>query len=339
VFPRGTRRDPNALSPGQEFPRHVYHATKESKMISSAREEAELGPGWSRTNIHKDYPSARYSWNGKTITVANADEDAALGRGWTRNPAAFDAYKGTRPARTEEQDPARWLDEWSVPGLSSGHRKKIKAQLLRADGAFERSPDPDSAALAAMRQAFDGIARVLFEAEILNGDLLRKDIPLLVWDSASAGGWWRYASETAQDIFPEQVGHYWVWRDESQDWEGLFRAETREWDAALLEAPVREVPESAREDFRKPEAGTMTRDRAHRPGKPEMTALGRNIDRLRLECGWSFDEISKATELSKQLILGHVNAGRSAYPSTLATYAHVFSEKLGRSVTVAELRG
>jgi hypothetical protein len=70
-----------------------------------------------------------------------------------------------------------------------------------------------------------------------------------------------------------------------------------------------------------------------------MTALGRNIDRLRLECGWSFDEISKATELSKQLILGHVNAGRSAYPSTLATYAHVFSEKLGRSVTVAELRG
>lgn len=94
-----------------------------------------------------------------------------------------------------------------MPGLSSEHRKKIKAQLLRADSAFERSldADPDSDALVSMRQAFDRIAGVLFDAGILTEDLLRKDIPQLVWDSAIAGGWWRLASETRQDIFPEQL--------------------------------------------------------------------------------------------------------------------------------------
>ena len=39
-----------------------------------------------------------------------------------------------------------------MPGLSSEQRKKIEAQLLRADGAFERSVDPDSGALVSMRQ-------------------------------------------------------------------------------------------------------------------------------------------------------------------------------------------
>src|ERR1019366_4284561 len=37
-----------------------------------------------------------------------------------------------------------------------------------------------------------------------------------------AAGWWRCASETPQDIFPERVGHYWVWRDERGhfEWRG-----------------------------------------------------------------------------------------------------------------------
>jgi hypothetical protein len=69
------------------------------------------------------------------------------------------------------------------------------------------------------------------------------------------------------------------------------------------------------------------------------TPLGRNLDRLRRECGWSFDEMAKATGFDKKLIMGHVNKGKKTYPSTLATYALIFSEKLGRTVTVAELEG
>jgi len=75
----------------------VYHATKESKMISSAREEAKLGPEWSRTYIHKDYPKAKYHRNGKTVTVKDADEEAALEGGWADTPAASDPSKGARP--------------------------------------------------------------------------------------------------------------------------------------------------------------------------------------------------------------------------------------------------
>jgi hypothetical protein len=67
------------------------------------------------------------------------------------------------------------------------------------------------------------------------------------------------------------------------------------------------------------------------------SVFGRNIDRLRKECGWSFDDLAKVTDLDKKLILGHVNDGKGAHPKTLAIYASVFTEKMGRRVTVAEL--
>lgn len=69
------------------------------------------------------------------------------------------------------------------------------------------------------------------------------------------------------------------------------------------------------------------------------TPLGGNLDRLRRECGWSFDEMAVATGFEKKLILGHIRKGKNAYPSTLATYAHTFTKKLGRPVSVAELEG
>lgn len=245
--------DPPALFPGREFPRFVYHATQEPKMVSTAEEETALGPEWSRTYIHQEYPKVKYHWTREPITVKNAKEEADLGGGWANTPAAFDPYKGARPTRTEQQDPTKWLEEWTALGLSSSQRTGIKAQLLRADATFDRSlPDPDSAAVAAMRQAFDGIARVLFEAGILTEQLLKNEIPLFVWDSAIAGGWWRLASDSRQDIFPEQLGHYWVWRDDSRDWKGLFRAEAGEWQALLLETPGRSPEVSDRPDLQHP---------------------------------------------------------------------------------------
>ena len=67
------------------------------------------------------------------------------------------------------------------------------------------------------------------------------------------------------------------------------------------------------------------------------TPLGRNLERLRKECGWSFDEIAVTTELDKKLILGHINKVKQLHPRTLATYARAFTEKLGRPITVADL--
>jgi len=122
-----------------------------------------------------------------------------------------------------------------VPGLSAVDRKKIEAQLWKAHGAFWNNPDGPSAHADPMRNAFDGIAKVLCDAGILSVDLLRKQIPELVWDSAIAGGWWFRASDVRQDIFPEQIGHHWVWRDDTSDEAALFRSETGKWLGKLLE--------------------------------------------------------------------------------------------------------
>jgi len=145
------------------------------------------------------YPKHKYHWFRDPLIVKSAVEEATLGGGWADTPAAFNAYRGARPVRNEQHDPAKWVDEWSVR-LSGLHRQRIKAQLLRADAAFSRSPDPPSADVDCMRLAFNEIARVLFEAGILTRPLLQNEIPLLVWDSAIAGGWWRFASETCQDV-------------------------------------------------------------------------------------------------------------------------------------------
>jgi hypothetical protein len=198
-------------------------------------------------SISREYPKWKYHWTGKGVTVKNSEEERALGGGWANTPAAFDAYKGARSGRTEQQNPVKWVDQWPMPGLCAEHRNKIKAALFRADAVFTRSPDTDSAERVAMRHAFEGIAKVLFDAGILTDQLLNNDMAELVWDSAIAAGWWRFASETRQDIFAEQLGHYWVWRDEREDWQALFRAEAAEWRGRLLEAsaqvesPVQEV--------------------------------------------------------------------------------------------------
>jgi hypothetical protein len=89
-----------------------------------------------------------------------------------------------------------------------------------------------------MRLAFDGIARVLFDAGLLSEPVLTKYLPLFVWESAIAAGWWRFASETRTSLFREQVGRYWVWRDGSRNWDMLFAPETAAWRARLLEVPA-----------------------------------------------------------------------------------------------------
>jgi hypothetical protein len=230
--------DPVVLFQGREHPRWMYHPTAPMRLVASPEEEAQLGQEWTRVYIHQDYPKVMYHWSGDSRTVINSQEEAALGNGWAGSPGAFAPYKGNRQPRTEDQDPTKWLRGWSVPGLTSEHQKKIEAILLRADGDFDRSPDPEAGALAAMRKAFDGIARVLFDGAILSAEVLREGLPQLVWDSAIAAAWWRLASESRQNIFPEPIGHYWVWREGNTAALGLFRAETRIWLAELREASV-----------------------------------------------------------------------------------------------------
>jgi hypothetical protein len=75
------------------------------------------------------------------------------------------------------------------------------------------------------------------------------------------------------------------------------------------------------------------------PRDDYKTPLGCNIDKLRRECGWSFNELAERTGLDKKLILGHVKEGKGAHPNTLRIYADAFTKKLNRTVKVAELEG
>jgi len=69
--------------------------------------------------------------------------------------------------------------------------------------------------------------------------------------------------------------------------------------------------------------------------KTYTTSFERNVDRLRQDFGWSFDDLASKTGLDKKLILGHVNHGRPVRPKTVSTYAQAFTKKLNRTVTVA----
>lgn len=68
------------------------------------------------------------------------------------------------------------------------------------------------------------------------------------------------------------------------------------------------------------------------------TASARNIDRLRLECGWSYNDLEKATGISKRLIVNHIKHGTRIYPKNLKLYADQFTKQLRRTVTVADLQ-
>jgi len=187
------------------------------------------------------YPTFVQHWDGRKKTVENPAALEALGRGWSLRDD-FVPYLGPRPPRTDQLDPTTWVDDWTVPGLTGQHRVKIRAALWRVDGEFSKSPDAEGADVAAIKRAFDEIAKVLFDSGLLTEQFLQTEIPALAWDSAVAGGWWRYASETPGRIFPEQIGHYWVWRPDGRDWLGLFRAEAAGWRAQLLDGPTKEDP-------------------------------------------------------------------------------------------------
>ncbi len=73
------------------------------------------------------------------------------------------------------------------------------------------------------------------------------------------------------------------------------------------------------------------------PATAFPSTVGRNIDKLRKECGWSFDDLAKTSGLGKKLILGHVKQGKGLHPRTLKTYADAFTKGLSRKVSVAEI--
>lgn len=184
--------------------------------------------------MYQEYPKCKYHLTKEPVIVNNREEEAALGVGWASRPLHH--YRSPRPHQNDPKACLQWVDEWRVPGLSDDHRNRIKAHLLKAEAVFGRSPRDFSSGKDCMRRAFAGVVEVFFEAGILTEQLLEQELPVFVMDAAVAAGWWPYASEKDEGFSARKIGHYWVWWPDREDLEGLYRSETAEWLARLLEA-------------------------------------------------------------------------------------------------------
>jgi hypothetical protein len=129
-----------------------------------------------------------------------------------------------------KNDPTHLVDEWPLPSLSLADRKRIKAHLLSASALYKRGNPSDSRRFVApIQQAFDGIASVLFDAKILTPEVLKKQLPLLLLESAIAAEWLHYVqplSEISAEFF--------------HAYPDVFSAEIDEWSAKLLERDAEE---------------------------------------------------------------------------------------------------
>jgi hypothetical protein len=76
------------------------------------------------------------------------------------------------------------------------------------------------------------------------------------------------------------------------------------------------------------------------PASAKSTLLlpfARNIDKFRLNCGWSLDDLVEKTKMDKKVVHGHIHGKKKPRPSTFKVYADVFSKFLGVTITVTDL--
>ena len=72
---------------------------------------------------------------------------------------------------------------------------------------------------------------------------------------------------------------------------------------------------------------------------PSVVGVGQNIERLRFETGLSYAELATRMGVERKTVWANARGQTMPRPQTLKLYADVFSEVLGRPVSVAEIRG
>ena len=69
-----------------------------------------------------------------------------------------------------------------------------------------------------------------------------------------------------------------------------------------------------------------------------VTAVGQNIERLRYEIGFSYEELASSMGVERKTVWANATGRTTPRPQTLKLYADVFSGELGRPVSVEEIR-
>lgn len=91
--------------------------------------------------------------------------------------------------------------------------------------------------------------------------------------------------------------------------------------------------------------GTQAQDRSVGNGQSGQsigsrkgtTAIARNIDKLRKECGWSFDQLAAATGIDRRLVVYHIQGKHRPVPRLQREYAQAFAKRLDRPIIVNNL--
>lgn len=77
--------------------------------------------------------------------------------------------------------------------------------------------------------------------------------------------------------------------------------------------------------------------KAQSPADDSKMRIGQNIEKLRKESGWSYDQLSDATGIDKKAILAHAHGQSKPRPNTLREYAQAFSKQLSKTITANNL--
>ena len=70
-----------------------------------------------------------------------------------------------------------------------------------------------------------------------------------------------------------------------------------------------------------------------------IEVVARNIESLRRESGLSYEQLAKAMGMQKRTVMANAKGRAAARPETLKLYADEFTDRLGRNVSVAKIRG
>lgn len=148
-------------------------------------------------------------------------------------------------------DPSEPVDKWPLPSLTLADRKRIKALLLKAHATILRTSSQIltqrlSNPIQTMARAFNEIAKVLFDADLLTTELLEKQLPMLLAAAAATGGWLarevRYSDEEEVpfQFFPGYVRP--IYPDLLHDVRyKVCQAEIAKWRGKLLEREVEQT--------------------------------------------------------------------------------------------------
>jgi hypothetical protein len=113
---------------------------------------------------------------------------------------------------------------------------------------------------------------------------------------------------------------------------------SNELKAYITKLRKRRMPELSREEAAVliVEGGNITLDTNH-PEELWKSSVRENLQKLRRECGWSYEELAKQVDLDKKLVIGHLKHGKGLHPETLKKYARAFSDWLERPISPDKL--